>query len=257
MLVQQNAVFHLTDPDTSVAYYDVSPDALYNLVRTGKILEMVCDRYGDLAKNLVQDVLVLGHITISDLIDVFKDGSKREANGFVVKEEDDDDDFGFNGNGIHVNGVNGNGVNGSKNDDDERSTTRQAYLLLARLIAAGILEPVSPMMFQSPTDLKTAIEQGVLKASFPTGIRGIKQKKELEVAVAERVKDFQQGRTRLKRSLEVEFDHEASVKRRKLLNGNSTSNGVSGTGAVDLLEQHVSVSREKGIFLGEYTDRLF
>lgn len=220
----------------------MNPDALYNLARTGKILEMVRDRYGDLAKGLVQDVLLLGHIKISDLIDVFKDHSKREVNG-IVKEEDNDDDFGLNGYSNHVNGVNGGGVNGSENEDDEKSTTQQACLLLARLIAAGILEPVQSMMFQSPTDLKTAIEQEVLKTDFPTGIRGIKQKKELEVAVAEKVKEFQQGRTSMKRSLEVEFDHEASVKRRKLLNGNGATNGVSGTGAVDLLMCNVSVER--------------
>lgn len=255
VLVQQNTIFHLTDPDTSVAYYDVNPEALYNLVRTGKILEMVHDKYGDTAKSLVQDVLLLGHIKISDLVNTFKDRRKRgkPANGIVKDEEDEDDDdddvFGLGSNSNHINGNDGGGLNGLENDD-EAGATHQAYLFLARLLAAGILEPVSAMMFQSPTDLKTAIEQEVLKVSFPTGIRGIKQKKELEVAVAERAKEFQQGRTTIKRRLEVEFDHEASVKRRKLLNGSGMANGVSGAGAIDLLKEYVSDSRSHLFKLG-------
>ncbi len=241
MLVQQNAVFHLTDSDSSIACYDANPDALYNLARSGKILEMVRDKYGDLAKSLVQDILVFGHVKISTLVEAYKDGpggEKKFANG-IMKEEDDGD-YDFNANGNHVNGVNGLGVNGSTGEVDGKDLIQQVYFILARLLAAGILEPVSSMVFQSPNDLKTAIEQEVIKADFPTGIRGVKQKKELEGAVAEKVKEFQQGRTALKRRLEAEFDHEDSVKRRKLLNGGSLSNGSSGTAAVDLLKEYVS-----------------
>ena len=245
VLVQQNVLFHLTDPDTSVVYYDVNPDALYNLVRSGKILEMVRDKYGDLSKKLVQDVLVLGHIKIPDLVEAYgdnSDGEKNSTNGVTdIKQENSDDEFAPDER-EHVNGVNGIGVNGSANSNDEAQSqsSQQTYLVLARLLAAGILEPVTSMMFQSPTDLKTAVEQEVIKSEFPTGIRGIKQKKELDAAVAQKVKDFQQGRTNLKRRLEAEFDHEASVKRRKLLSGKSAVNGDSGSGAVEILMDHVS-----------------
>lgn len=244
VLVQQNVLFHLTDPDTSIVYYDVNPDALYNLVRSGKILEMVCDKYGDLAKKLVQDVLVLGHIKIPDLVEAFRgnsEGGKSSPNGVTnVKEEDSDDEFALDHDIQPPNRVNGTGVNGFINSEEEAQSSQQIHLVLARLLAAGILEPVSSMMFQSPTDLKTAAEQDVIRSEFPTGIRGIKQKKELEASVAQKVKDFQQGRTNLKRRLEAEFDHEASVKRRKLLNGSSATNGDSGSGAVEVLMDHVS-----------------
>ncbi|RYP92363.1 hypothetical protein DL770_001565 [Monosporascus sp. CRB-9-2] len=246
VLVQQNAVFHLSDPDSSITYYDVNPDAVYNLVRSGKILEVVRENYGDIAKGLVQDVLVLGHIKISDLVEAYKNkapgGVDRSVNGVVKDEHNEDDDHGLNGNGNHVNGVNGSSVSGFAGEEDEKDPIAQVYFHLARLLAAGILEPVSSMMFQSPTDLKTAIEQEVLRNDFPTGIRGIKQKRELEAAVAKKADEFQQSRTSLKRRLETEFDHEASVKRRRLLNGSAMSNGTSGAGAVDLLMEHLDVA---------------
>lgn len=244
VLVQQNTIFHLTDPDTSIAYYDVNPDALYNLVRSGKILEMVRDKYGDLAKSLVQDIFVLGHIKIADLVEVYKSGSEgaqNSTNGVAdVKDEHSDDEFTSNENSHHVNGVNGVGLNGSAGREGEAAQTQQIYLVLARLLAAGIVEPVSSMMFQSPTDLRTAVEQDVLRTEFPAGMRGIKQKKELDISVAQKIQDFHHSRGNLKRRLEAEFDHEASVKRRKLLNGTSTSNGDSGSAAVELLMDHVS-----------------
>lgn len=245
VLVQQNAVFHLSDPDSSVAYYDANPDAVYNLVRSGKILEIVRENYGDIAKGLVQDVLVLGHIKISDLVEAYKNkapgGENKPVNG-VVKDEHDEDDDGLDGNSNHVNGVNGSSVNGFAGDEDEKDPIAQVYFHLARLLAAGILEPVSSMMFQSPTDLKTAIEQEILRNDFPTGVRGIKQKRELEAAIVKKADEFQQSRTSLKRRLETEFDQEASVKRRRLLNGSAISNGTSGTGAVDLLMEHLDVA---------------
>ncbi|RYP71997.1 hypothetical protein DL771_004466 [Monosporascus sp. 5C6A] len=246
VLVQQNAVFHLSDPDSSVAYYDVNPDAVYNLVRSGKILEMVREKYGDIAKGLVQDVLVLGHIKISDLVEAYKNkapgGENGPVNGVVKDEHDQDDGHGLNGNSNHVDGVNGSSANGFAGEEDKKDPITQVYFHLARLLAAGILEPVSSMMFQSPTDSTTAIEQEVLRSDFPTGIRGIKQKRELETAVAKKVEEFQQSRTALKRRLETEFDHEASVKRRRLLNGSGMSNGTSGAGAVDLLMEHLDVA---------------
>ncbi|RYP84564.1 hypothetical protein DL769_001152 [Monosporascus sp. CRB-8-3] len=246
VLVQQNAVFHLSDPDSSIAYYDVNPGAVYNLVRSGKILEMIRENYGDTAKSLIQDVLVLGHIKISDLVEAYKnkapDGEKTPVNGIVKDEDDEDGDHGLNGNSNHVNGVNGSSVNGYASEVDQKDPIAQVYFHLARLLAAGILEPVSSIMFQSPTDLKTAIEQEVLRNEFPTGIRGIKQKRELETAVAKKADEFQQSRTSLKRRLETEFDHEASVKRRRLLNGSGMSNGASGAGAVDLLMEHLDVA---------------
>ncbi|RYO92393.1 hypothetical protein DL766_000363 [Monosporascus sp. MC13-8B] len=246
VLVQQNAVFHLSDPDSSITYYDANPDVVYNLVRSGKILEMVRENYGDIAKGLVQDVLVLGHIKMSDLVEAYKNkapsGGNKPVNGVVKDEHDEDDDHGLNADGTHVNGVNGSSVNGFASEEDEKDPIAQAYFHLARLLAAGILEPVSSMMFQSPTDLKTAIEQEVLRNDFPAGIRGIKQKRELETAVAKKADEFQQSRTSLKRRLESEFDHEASVKRRRLLNGSAMSNGASGAGAVDLLMEHLDVA---------------
>ena len=220
---------------------------------------MVRDKYGDLAKILVQDIFVLGHIKIADLVEAYKsdsEGGKNSTNGVAdVKDEHSDDEFTSNGDSRHVNGVNGTGagagvgigVNGSAGQESEEAQTQQIYLVLARLLAAGIVEPVSSMMFQSPTDLRTAVEQDVLRTEFPTGMRGIKQKKELDTSVAQKIQDFQHGRSNLKRRLEAEFDHEASVKRRKLLNGTSTSNGNSGSGAVELLMEHVSYRAERAI----------
>ncbi|KAI2468437.1 RNA polymerase III subunit RPC82-domain-containing protein [Annulohypoxylon bovei var. microspora] len=237
VLIQLNLIFHLTDQDTGITHYEANHHAAYNLVRMGKILDMVRTKYGHHAHYLVHEVLLQGHAKISDLVEASK--NKRNTRNGTVN--------GALQNGHnHVNGnVNGNGngndiTNGSGDLELEDSFTDpddQAYDTLAQLIAAGILEPVMSTMYQSPQDLRSAAEQAYL-ADFPTGIRGSKQTAEFEKSVRERLKDNHKKTTYLKRRLEDEImlGSNPNTKRRKLANG-TMSNSYVGDGARNIVAQ--------------------
>ncbi|KAI1803119.1 RNA polymerase III subunit RPC82-domain-containing protein [Daldinia bambusicola] len=215
VLIQLNLIFHFTDQDLGITYYDANPHAAYNLVRTGKILDMVREKYGSNAYALVNEVLIQGHTKISDLIAAFKKTNIAHDQG---------------ANGISQNGhhhVNGNGVSNGTIDikvgDEDANLEDQAYDSLAQLIAAGILEPLTLAMYQSPQDLRSTIEQDFLANHYPTGIRGSKQTAEFDKYVRDKLREFHLENTKLKNDLEFELENGASSKRRKLTNGNTTN----------------------------------
>ncbi|KAI8959490.1 RNA polymerase III subunit RPC82-domain-containing protein [Daldinia sp. FL1419] len=240
VLIQLNLIFHFTDQDSGITYYDANPDVAYNLVRTGKILDMVHEKYGPNAHALVHDVLVQGHTKISDLIAAFKERP-------IAQQKP--------GNGISQNGhhhVNGNGAsNGAsamKIGDEDADLDDQAYESLAQLIAAGILEPLTLAMYQSPQDLRSTIEQDFLTNYYPTGIRGTKQTAEFDKYVRDRLKDFYLKNTELKNNLQFELENGDGSKRRKLVNGttsNTLTNGRAKSILLDNLDTVLRVNYDK------------
>ncbi|KAI1139642.1 RNA polymerase III subunit RPC82-domain-containing protein [Hypoxylon sp. FL0543] len=209
VLIQLNLIFHHTDHDTGITNYEANPHAAYNLVRTGKILELILTNYGQVAHAIVHGVLVQGHAKISDLIAPFKNehGARQSS-----------------ANGTLQNGhphVNGNGINGTtdvKIEDEDIDLDERAYDTLAQLITSGILEPVTSTTYQSAQDIRAAIEQEYL-ANYPTGIRGSKQTAEFEKHVRERLKEIYKQNLQLRRELEEASQSAHSSKRQKLANG--------------------------------------
>ncbi|KXJ96544.1 RNA polymerase III subunit RPC82-domain-containing protein [Microdochium bolleyi] len=215
-LVQQNAVYHHTEEDSNVTHYEANADVAYNLIRTGKILETVHDCYGHAAKSIVHDILVLGHVKVTDLIETYeeKHGQTNGVNGHA-----------HNGAGHE------NGDDPFESDDEEvsLSVADRIYKNVGYLLAHDILEVVVPTMFRSPQDDKTTIEQEVMAASFKTGVRGVRQTRDFDNAVHERMVEAHRERVALARSLRQEANNEQEmVKRRKLPNGRaSTENSFS------------------------------
>ncbi|KAI1474145.1 hypothetical protein K445DRAFT_318816 [Daldinia sp. EC12] len=235
VLIQLNLIFHFTDQDSGITYYDANPHAAYNLVRTGKILDMVREKYGSDAYTLVNEVLIQGHTKISDLIAAFK--KVRLAEQHTV-------------NGVSQNGhhhPNGNGVSNGTSDikvgDEDVDTEDQAYDSLAQLIAAGILEPLTLAMYQSPQDLRSTIEQDFLANHYPTGIRGAKQTAEFDKYVREKLREFHLENTKLKNDLEFELENGAGSKRRKLTNGDTANTLTNDRVKSILLENRDTVLR--------------
>ncbi|KAI1780277.1 RNA polymerase III subunit RPC82-domain-containing protein [Hypoxylon cercidicola] len=241
VLIQLNLIFHNTDPDSALTHYEANSYAAYNLVRTGKILDMVRNKYGHHAHTLVHEVFVQGHARISDLVKTFEDRHNEQHKGTN----------GISQNGTSHNGhshANGNGATNGTGDlemvdeDEGADLEAQAYDNLAQLIAAGILEPVTRTSYQSPQDLRSTVEQEFL-ANYPTGIRGSKQTSEFERSVRDKLREIQGESTRLKKKLEFEFMSELSSKRRKLTNG-AVSNAFTGEKARSaLLEELDTVLR--------------
>ncbi|KAI1813330.1 RNA polymerase III subunit RPC82 [Poronia punctata] len=232
LVIQHNLIFYNTDPDSGATTYDANPQASYYLARVGKILEIIDRKYGTVAKELVNDLLMLGRVEIVDLVRYIKRnrGRKNTTNGHQGADhdfEDQDHDDPFNDDSLYVNGNNGT--------EDGANSTEDIYNTLAQLIAAGVIETVSASMFQSPQDLKASIEQDCLK-EFPNGIRGAKVTTEFDTMVRSRIKAIGAERTTTKRKLQQSALYEPSnIKRRKLANG-AMSNGFAGDSGGAILQ---------------------
>ncbi|KAI1654190.1 RNA polymerase III subunit RPC82-domain-containing protein [Daldinia decipiens] len=234
VLIQLNLIFHFTDQDSGITYYDANPHAAYNLVRTGKILDMVREKYGSDANALVHEVLVQGHTKISDLIAAFKERrttQQKTANGVSQ-----------NGHHINGNGVK-NGIGDINIADEDINLEDQVYESLSQLIAAGILEPLTLAMYQSPQDLRSTIEQDFLTNYYPTGIRGAKQTAEFDKYVRDKLREFHLKNTGLKNDLEFELENGAGSKRRKLINGTTSNTLTNGKARTTLLKNLDTVLR--------------
>ncbi|KAL7624771.1 RNA polymerase III subunit C82 [Parahypoxylon ruwenzoriense] len=229
VLVQLNLVFHHTDQDSGITHYEANPHAAYNLVRTGKILDMIRSKYGYYAHTLVHEVLLQGNMRISELVETLKD--KENAQQEAPNGTSHNDHNYVNGNSIT------NGTNMLEMGDGDINLGDEAYNILAQLLAAGILEPLLPTMYQSAQDLRSAIEQEIM-TDYPTGLRGSRQKDEFDKRVREQLGMVQGENTRLKRELEGYFMFELSSKRRKITNG-IMPNAFAGPKARSLLQEEL------------------
>ncbi|CAN9345149.1 unnamed protein product [Alternaria sp. RS040] len=104
ILLQQHLIFH-SGSDAPLTYYEIDWQNSYAIVRFGKVVKLVEDRFGKKAANVMSNLLALGHTRIADL---------KEAYFPPETESDDDSDNGTaNGAGSKRKRTNGNHVNGT------------------------------------------------------------------------------------------------------------------------------------------------
>jgi len=104
ILLQQHLIFH-SGSDAPLTYYEIDWQNSYAIVRFGKVVKLVEDRFGKKAANVMSNLLALGHTRIADL---------KEAYFPSETESDDDSDDGTaNGAGSKRKRTNGNHVNGT------------------------------------------------------------------------------------------------------------------------------------------------
>ncbi|RDW71403.1 hypothetical protein BP6252_07966 [Coleophoma cylindrospora] len=208
VLLQQNLLFYHTDTDSGVTHYEANHDAAYALIRSGKILNIVEERFGEQSRDVVQNLLLLGHTKVADLTAAYeaqKPTSNGHSNGHSAT----------NGvsytNGDHVNGVH----------DSQVHSTGQLHAILHQLLEAGFIEPVNQIMFTSPTDLYNKVEKELLPAG---GTKGIKQKEELRLAIEGRMQALRDQRPDWRPKGNNKRPHNGdgpngTIKRRRLSNG--------------------------------------
>lgn len=210
VLIQQNLVYHHLDEVSNTTFYEANQSAAYNLVRSGKVLEIVGSRYGAAAEDVMQNILVFGSIKVSDLADAYISAQK------------------------HVNGNNGipNGTNGTNGTSDGLiRSAGQLDAVLYKLLEAEFLEPVVPNMFISPSDTYSNMEREVLQVFFGGSTKGVKQKDELKTKVRDRLQALETERKRWrptgnKRPSTFNTNGVNGInKRRKLSNGIDSING--------------------------------
>lgn len=195
VLFQQNLLYTRTDPDSKITTYEANPDACYNLIRSGKILEVIENKFGHSERDLVQTLLLLGHARIHDLTEAFASRAPRQ-NG--------------NTNGLH------------KASAGAIESGAHFKYVLARLIQAGIIDTVRGDTFRNPEDEHHDINQDVTKTA-PGERTTAKNKEENERIIAERYRTFRDRGQELKHWLER--NQGFGAKRRKLANGKAAQNG--------------------------------
>ncbi|KAF2966251.1 hypothetical protein GQX73_g7319 [Xylaria multiplex] len=249
LVIQHNLVFYQTDHETATTTYEANPQASYHLVRVGKILDVIDRKYGTMAKNLVNDLLMLGHVEVAELVRYHRlkhSPKKAKMNGEQNHDHDHNAEFeDEDENGLEYGDpsdpfdddshyVNGNGIAHETTEDVTPIQANEVYDTLAQLIAAGVIESVVATMFQSPQDLKASVEQECMK-EFPNGVRGAKVTTEFDTMVKSQIKAIGVERATMKRKLQESALYEPSnIKRRKLANG-GMSNGFAGDSGGSIL----------------------
>lgn len=157
VLIQQNLLFHNTEQESGSTFYEANEDSAYFLLRSGRILEIVEERYGVDARDVVQNLLLLGHTKVADLAEAYESKNKT-ANGHTN---------GANGATVDGHGVNGpsNGVNGTNGHHDDQKPALNLDGILARLLDDGFVEPVVESMFRSPKDAYNQAEKEAISSS--------------------------------------------------------------------------------------------
>lgn len=161
-MIQQHLVFHYTSFDDGVTYYEANQQAAYYLVRSGKILELIADRLGEYAAEVMAAILYLGHAQVSDLEGM--PGLVRVSNGVEA---------------------------GAEAGTEPEADTKQLHATLKSLAAHGYVHRVRDAHFQSYAD--TALDAERVVQARPE-IKALKGKK-LEETVIEKALDLVRERT--------------------------------------------------------------
>ncbi|OJD31969.1 dna directed rna polymerase iii subunit [Diplodia corticola] len=176
VLIQQNLVLHYTTEEE--IFYEPHWEQAYALVRAGKIVKMVEDRFGESAGGLVSNLLLLGHARISDLADAY--GVSFKAGGV------DSESLHVNGNGI----VNGDDASaGADKRQIHIKTLDDLHRILRQLLDAGFIIPVRRRHFHPTSDLRNEAERIVKANVFGGQVKG-KQVAEMEVEVNKLLKKW-------------------------------------------------------------------
>lgn len=247
VLIKQNLAYHFHDELSSSTFYEANIQAAYFLIRTGKVLELIDARYGEVAREFTKIIMLLGHAKVSDIVEEYEkqQQEKLEQERFETEAEDEEAHGDEQQNGSskeHSTNV----VNVNKNGgvDDDWHTSGKMDEALWDLLAAGYLEPVFKNMFHSPTDTYNVVEKELLDRDYGGSLKGTKQKDEIKSHIRERLRDLRsEGReVPLPKGKRPNGDHTNGDKRRRLTNGHAT-NGTNGTKQDNVEKLDVGISK--------------
>ncbi|KAL1306493.1 hypothetical protein AAFC00_005188 [Neodothiora populina] len=196
VLVQAHLVYHCATDADDQAFYDVNWDGAYNIMRAGRIVSIIEDRFGEGAGQAVSNLLQFGHARVGDLEDAYKFDSK--TSGAVDSAAE------------HINGE--DMPNGFHRPQNRKITTRaQLHSVLHQLLKSGFIARVDRRTFLAPADASNEAAAIVKREQFPDG----------KVTGPKASAAFAQAMTSLKRKWRDEADNTtAGVKRSAATNGN-------------------------------------
>ncbi|OJD27206.1 DNA-directed RNA polymerase III subunit rpc3 [Blastomyces percursus] len=203
VLIQQHLIYHYTSLDDGITYYEASWRTAYNLVRSGRILQLVEEKLGEYAGKVLLAILYLGHARIGYLETLpelrpqatskaRKGVTTNGLNGVHRGEEEEEENIGADlerkGEGAS-GGALENGVNGNHDEP----TVSQLHPTLRSLAAYGYIMRVRDAHFQSPADLVDDAERAVNARSDVRGLKGKKLQEAIDAGVETYIKEKTDG----------------------------------------------------------------
>ncbi|KAI9803537.1 MAG: hypothetical protein M1825_001880 [Sarcosagium campestre] len=188
VLIQQHLVLHFTSPDDDLTYYEAHWQSAYELVRSGKLVDLVDSRFDEAAGQLVLNLLLQGHAKIGELREAYESAiNTRElasvANGNVA---------GVGTNGIHAE--NGISIPPPTETIDAQSTKSGVLQRsLRQLLAADFVGEVTKYQFRPFADTFNEAIREAKRSGLPTGAKGTKADTVLQSNARDRVKRARDG----------------------------------------------------------------
>lgn len=173
---------------------------------------MIGTIYGEEEKEVMQNLLSMGHAQVEDLRDAYQAKFKQAArlapavNGDAHHDEEEET------TGAKKNSKTGLYVNSLAQLDD----------VLCRLIQAELVAKVDEESFRSPEDRYKSVEDEIIKTFFAGGIRGSKGKEEYAGKLSKRLREMRDEPFSLKRKLQAQI----SISKRRKVSGYSYVNGT-------------------------------
>ena len=159
----------------------------------------------------MQSLLLLGQTRVSDLKAAYEE-KIRESTVVAAAGKPDAELL-----------TNGNDSSTAKQSSCPVKSIAHLNSIICRLAEAELVDVVHARSFHSPEDVQKDVQQQVLKATYPDGVKGGKAKIEYEESVAQELRKVRRESKTLKRKLEESGG--SMAKRRRLVNGT----GVNGT----------------------------
>ncbi|KAK4187604.1 DNA-directed RNA polymerase III subunit RPC3 [Podospora australis] len=216
VLQQHNLLYYHLDKPNGPAFYEANVEHAYNLVRVGKILEMVESTFGAPAKDVMQNLLLSGQTRVADLMAAYQEKIDRANNAKALDEE----------LGItsleDTDGVNGDSHPAKKSDLIIKSS---AHLnsVICRLIEAELIDLCHAKTYETYDDIYETVEKEITATHFPGGVKGGKQKADYQKKLAEGLRQVRGESKSLKRKLE---QNGLASKRRKIFQDLDLNGGV-------------------------------
>lgn len=167
---------------------------------------MIGATYGEEEKEVMQNLLSMGHANVEDLRDAYQAKFKQAARIAPASNGDahyDDEEQ----SGPKKNSETGLFVNSLGQLDD----------VLCRMIHNELVAAVNEECFRSPEDRYKAVEEEITKTFFSGGVRGTKGKEEYTAKMSKRLREMRDEPFSLKRTIHGKM----SVAKRRKLSGHA------------------------------------
>lgn len=152
-MVQMHLVYHFTSPEDGITYYEANLESAYYLIRTGKFLEVVEERLGSYAAQVMSAIAYRGHVQISDLEGLpeiqVKDHKNSLING-TTHDVDEPENHQYDEDENAINGVEDD--DGVANGDHVSPNNNRLHTTLKFLAGHGYISRVRNTHFHSLGD---------------------------------------------------------------------------------------------------------